>query len=132
MEPPEVQDGLAKKLERLPARPGVYRFLGGTGKTLNPSNVRRNYRIELTRGMVSLFGAVDRPSAEAPTAILRTPVGPSWFTANDTNDDGDLTWEEFIGPEPSFRAMDTDQDGLIDASEAAAYESMLISKRNSE
>ncbi len=105
---------------------------GGAGKTLNPSKVRHNYRIELSRGLVSLFGAIDRPSAEAPTAVLRKPIGPSWFTANDTNDDGDLTWEEFIGPETSFRAMDTDKDGLIDATEAAAYEAQLISKPNRE
>lgn len=98
---------------------------GGVGKALNPSKVRHNYRIELTRGFVSLFGAVDRPAAEAPTAILRTPIGPSWFIANDTNDDGDLTWDEFIGPEPTFRAMDTDHDGLIDAKEAAAFEASL-------
>lgn len=103
---------------------------GGLGKTLNPSKVRHNYRIELTRGMVSLFGAIDRPSATAPTAILRTPVGPSWFTANDTNDDGDLTWDEFIGPEASFRAMDTDKDGLIDATEAAAYEAQLVGQQD--
>ena len=77
-----------------------------------------------------VYGHIEAGNAEAPTAILRTPIGPSWFTANDTNDDGDLTWDEFIGPEASFRAMDTDKDGLVDANEATAYEAMLASKIN--
>ncbi len=123
-------DGRISIRELRTAEKALNSAAGGVGRALNPSKVRHNYRIEMSRGLVSLFGAVDRPTAEAPTAVLRKPIGPSWFVANDTNDDGDLTWEEFIGPETTFRAMDTDQDGLIDASEAAAYESQLISKPN--
>ena len=122
-------DGRISIRELRSAEQMLNQFAGGSGRTLNPSKVRHNYRIELTRGRVSLFGAVDRPAAEAPKAILRPPVGPSWFTANDTNDDGDLTWEEFIGPESTFHAMDTDRDGLIDAREASAYEAQLVSKQ---
>ncbi|MCG8652556.1 MAG: hypothetical protein MI861_22135, partial [Pirellulales bacterium] len=123
-------DGRISIRELRDAEKALNEAAGGIGKPLDPNNVRHNFRIELTRSAGSLFGAIDRPEAEAPTAILRPPVGPSWFTACDANDDGDLTWEEFIGPETSFRAMDVDGDGLIDANEAANYESQLISKSN--
>jgi hypothetical protein len=36
----------------------------------------------------------------------------------DRNNDGDLTWKEFLGPRYVFEELDTDHDGLIDAKEA--------------
>ena len=38
----------------------------------------------------------------------------------DRNHDGDLTPREFLGPAADFAAADADQDGLVDAREAAA------------
>jgi hypothetical protein len=38
----------------------------------------------------------------------------------DRNGDGDLTPEEFLGTRAQFDKLDTNHDGLIDFSEAAA------------
>ena len=48
----------------------------------------------------------------------RTPVGPIWFQRMDRNQDGDLTWKEFLGPRRVFEELDADHDGLIDPFEA--------------
>ena len=36
----------------------------------------------------------------------------------DRNGDGDLTWDEFLGPREVFHQLDADQDDLIDETEA--------------
>lgn len=86
---------------------------------LNPSRMKTSYRIEIKRGGVSLFGRVDRPTAETPAALLAPPSGPIWFQRMDRNSDGDLTWDEFLGPRDIFHTLDTDQDNLIDKAEAS-------------
>ncbi|MGN6547372.1 MAG: hypothetical protein ACTHK7_20135 [Aureliella sp.] len=90
---------------------------------LNPSRMMKSYRIEFQRGGVSLFGRVNRPQAETPEALLKSPTGPIWFQRMDRNSDGDLVWDEFLGPREAFHRLDSDGDSLIDAKEAAAYES---------
>jgi Ca2+-binding EF-hand superfamily protein len=85
---------------------------------LNPSRLTKSYRIEIQRGGKSLFGRVDRPSAETPPALLKPPSGPIWFQRMDRNGDGDLTWDEFLGPREIFHQLDVDQDALIDEAEA--------------
>ena len=87
--------------------------------TINPSRTNKNFRIEIQRGGVSLFGRVDRPEAESPHALLMPPTGPIWFQRMDRNADGDLTWDEFLGPREVYHQLDADQDGLIDQTEAA-------------
>jgi hypothetical protein len=37
----------------------------------------------------------------------------------DRNGDGDVSAREFLGPAATFRQLDRDGDGLIDAAEAA-------------
>ncbi|MEM9586916.1 MAG: hypothetical protein AAGA03_06510 [Planctomycetota bacterium] len=91
----------------------------GEPQQLNPSRLSKAYRIEIKRGGVSLFGRVDRPSAQSPTAQLKPPSGPMWFQRMDRNGDGDLTWDEFLGPREVFHQLDQDQDDLIDESEAS-------------
>lgn len=54
--------------------------------------------------------------------IVRPRVGPTWFQKMDRNDDGDLSPREFLGKLSLFRKLDTDGDGLISVSEAAAVE----------
>ena len=87
-------------------------------KSINPSRLQKSFRIEMQRGGVGLFGRVDRPTAETPAALLKPPSGPIWFQRMDRNGDGDLTWDEFLGPRDVFHEIDADQDGLIDESEA--------------
>ena len=85
---------------------------------IDPSRLMKSYRIEIQRGGVGLFGRVDRPTADAPAALLKPPSGPVWFQRMDRNSDGDLTWDEFLGPREVFHQLDVDQDHLIDETEA--------------
>jgi Ca2+-binding EF-hand superfamily protein len=85
---------------------------------INPSRLTKSYRIEIQRGGNSLFGRVDRPAVETPAALLKPPSGPIWFQRMDRNGDGDLTWDEFLGPRDEFHFLDADQDDLIDEAEA--------------
>ncbi|QDV47781.1 transaldolase/EF-hand domain-containing protein [Stieleria neptunia] len=93
--------------------------VAGDQPQINPSQMTASYRIEIKRGGVSLFGRVDRPSAETPAALLAPPSGPIWFQRMDRNGDGDLTWDEFLGPRDVFHQLDQDQDHLIDKAEAS-------------
>lgn len=93
--------------------------VAGDESEINPSRMTASYRIEIKRGGMSLFGRVDRPSAETPAALLAPPSGPIWFQRMDRNGDGDLTWDEFLGPRDIFHKLDQDQDNLIDKSEAS-------------
>jgi Ca2+-binding EF-hand superfamily protein len=44
--------------------------------------------------------------------------GPLWFRKMDRNGDGDVSRAEFLGTVEQFRKIDSDDDGLIDVSEA--------------
>lgn len=92
--------------------------VAGPEAEINPSQLTKSYRIEIQRGGVSLFGRVDRPSADTPEAFLKPPSGPIWYQRMDRNGDGDLTWDEFLGPREVFHQLDTDHDDLIDETEA--------------
>lgn len=69
-----------------------------------------------------LVGSVgfNQMSDETQLPIVR-PVtrGPEWFRKMDRNQDGDVTWREFLGPRETFDRLDEDGNGLIDDSEAA-------------
>lgn len=87
----------------------------------------RRYRIEFVRGVFNPFGNPDRPMPvntlvpQQPVAQARPrPVGPIWFQRWDRNNDGDLTWREFLGPRDVFEQLDADRDELLDPKEAAA------------
>jgi Ca2+-binding EF-hand superfamily protein len=90
----------------------------GDEPAINPSRLTKSYRIEIQRGGSSLFSRVDRPSIDTPAALLKPPSGPIWFQRMDRNGDGDLTWDEFLGPRDVFHELDRDGDDLIDQSEA--------------
>ncbi|XZE19591.1 EF-hand domain-containing protein [Pirellulaceae bacterium SH449] len=106
------------------------RELANNEGVINPSRMRQSFRIEIQRGGISLFGKVSRTSAtEVTTASLRPPTGPMWFQRMDRNGDGDITWDEFLGPRHVFHEIDTDQDGLIDADEATRYDKKLKDAR---
>jgi Ca2+-binding EF-hand superfamily protein len=44
---------------------------------------------------------------------------PAWFTGMDRNQDGVVSWREFLAPRESFLTLDTSGDGLLDAIEAS-------------
>jgi hypothetical protein len=79
----------------------------------------RRYRIEFARGVFNPFGTPDRPAQmQAVVAAKPRPVGPIWFQRWDRNNDGDITWREFLGPRDAFEQLDADGDDLIDPREA--------------
>lgn len=92
----------------------------------------RRYRIEIARGVFNPFGNADRPNnmnAGAVAVVKPRPVGPIWFQRWDRNNDGDLTWREFLGPRDAFEKLDTDGDDLIDPREAEAADALAKASR---
>lgn len=92
---------------------------------LGENEPARRYRIEFVRGVFNPFGTPDRPAnPRIPQATVATvkprPVGPIWFQRWDRNNDGDITWREFLGPRDAFEQLDADRDELIDPKEAEA------------
>jgi Ca2+-binding EF-hand superfamily protein len=79
----------------------------------------RHFHMEFVRGSYQLFGPSEQLVAQSPAFQQRRPSGPIWFQRMDRNNDGDLTWNEFLGPREVFQKLDTDHDGLIDPQEAA-------------
>lgn len=85
----------------------------------------RHYRIEFSRGVFNPFGVSDRSAdPQVASAARPRPVGPVWFQRWDRNNDGDLTFREFLGPRDAFEQLDADRDDLIDPREAEAAEQM--------
>jgi hypothetical protein len=83
----------------------------------------RRYRVEFVRGSYNPFVPPDGPGnvATVANAVARPrPVGPIWFQRWDRNNDGDITWREFLGPRDAFETLDVDRDDLIDPVEAEA------------
>ena len=96
---------------------------------LGENEPARHYRIEFVRGVFNPFGTPDRPANPlmpqvAVTTVKPRPVGPIWFQRWDRNNDGDLTWREFLGPRDAFEQLDADRDDLIDPKEAEAASKM--------
>lgn len=92
---------------------------------LAESEPPRRYRIEFVRGVFNPFGNPERRvNPLMPTAVAEVvkprPVGPIWFQRWDRNNDGDITWREFLGPRDAFEQLDADRDELIDPKEAEA------------
>jgi Ca2+-binding EF-hand superfamily protein len=78
----------------------------------------RHFHIEFVRGAYRLFGPTEAISATLPSFQRAKRSGPVWFQRMDRNNDGDLTWNEFLGHREDFHRLDADQDGLIDPAEA--------------
>ncbi len=97
----------------------------------------RRYRIEFVRGIFNPFGNTERTvnarMPQQPVAILKPrPVGPIWFQRWDRNNDGDITWREFLGPRDAFEQLDADHDGLIDPKEADAASTLAERNQKSD
>ncbi len=60
-----------------------------------------------------------RSAGRKPVITARTE-GPLWFRKMDRNQDGDVSWREFLGSPDAFARLDANGDTLIDAEEAAA------------
>jgi Ca2+-binding EF-hand superfamily protein len=78
----------------------------------------RHFHVEFVRGDYRLFGPTDQLVSQLPAFNRGVPAGPIWFQRMDRNNDGDLTWQEFLGHREDFYALDADRGGLIDPEEA--------------
>jgi Ca2+-binding EF-hand superfamily protein len=80
----------------------------------------RHLRLEFSRGtFVGLQPARFGPPRPTPRPEPREIAsGPIWFQRMDRNQDGDVSWKEFLGPRDAFVRLDRDRDGLIDPDEA--------------
>ena len=92
------------------------------GTPIKRTDPHRNFHLEFVRGSVQLFGTLDQQSTTNPGFQQVAPGGPIWFQRMDRNNDGDLSWGEFLGPRTIFEQLDRDNDGLIDAKEAMSAE----------
>jgi hypothetical protein len=78
----------------------------------------RHFHVEFVRGDYRLFGPTDQMVSQLPAFNRGVPAGPVWFQRMDRNNDGDLTWREFLGHREDFYRLDADGDELIDPAEA--------------
>lgn len=111
----------AREMKDVPKSLGAMDHDGTPG--LSPTEPTRNYRIEFTRGSFVLFGKIEprgMQATAAPVYVSRVAQGPVWYQRMDRNNDGDLTWEEFLGSRRDFDRLDVDKDRLIDLKEAEA------------
>jgi Ca2+-binding EF-hand superfamily protein len=112
-------------LREIRAAPDTLRALRKPGQSvLRPTDPPRRLHLEVIRGSFQLFGTGGMGASTVPriVALPRTPVGPIWFQRMDRNNDGDVSWKEFLGPRHVFEELDTDHDGLIDPKEAEQAE----------
>jgi Ca2+-binding EF-hand superfamily protein len=108
-------------LREIRKAPETLRRLRKPGQSvLRATDPPRRLHLEVVRASFQLFGTGPTGESTVPQIIAqpRTPVGPLWFQRMDRNQDGDLTWKEFLGPRHVFEELDTDHDGLIDPKEA--------------
>ena len=114
-------DGRISMREMKSAGKSLKSMIRKSGEKLAPDDPARNFHIEFVRGSYNLFGPGDQMIAQSsPSFEQREAIGPIWFRRMDRNNDGDLTWNEFLGPRDVFHRIDKDGDGLIDPQEAAA------------
>lgn len=62
------------------------------------------------------------PSMDAVLPGVDGLKGPEWFRRMDRNQDGDVSWREFLGERSNFDSIDADKDNLISPEEATAYQ----------
>ena len=70
-------------------------------------------------------GMDDAMATGVPIARPQQTSGPTWFRRMDRNQDGDLSWREFLGERGTFDQLDTDKNGMIDFDEAMAADQQL-------
>jgi Ca2+-binding EF-hand superfamily protein len=93
-----------------------------SGESVKHTDPTRNFHLEFVRGSFQLFGMGDQQAATNPAFQQLAPDGPIWFQRMDRNNDGDLSWSEFLGPRTVFEHLDQDNDNLIDVKEALRAE----------
>jgi Ca2+-binding EF-hand superfamily protein len=81
-----------------------------TNEGIDPQKLPRRIRFILSLGQPRTL----------TRRVLRS--GPAWFLSMDRNNDGDISRQEFLGDDPTFRKLDLNNDGLISREEAEKSE----------
>lgn len=90
--------------------------------TIALEEIPRHYHLEFGEGSSPLLiNFAAQGFMNDPGAVPNAAAGmvPSWFRRMDLNLDGDVSTREFLGTRDQFHTLDTDNDGLIDPSEAS-------------
>jgi Ca2+-binding EF-hand superfamily protein len=81
----------------------------------------RKYRVAFSFGVppaVRIERQNQMDSSRRLPVVQQQTSGPEWLRKMDRNQDGDLTWREFLGPRQAFDRLDRDGSGWIDEDEA--------------
>ena len=116
-------DGRVSEREKRQAAAALARLERDGSPGIRQNEPVRHFQIEFVRGMHQLFGPTEQPAAQTPAFHRRQLTGPIWFQRMDRNNDGDLIWNEFLGPRWVFDQLDGDGDELLDPQEAAKWHS---------
>ncbi len=83
------------------------------------AELESRYRLTLSLGRNDLFAGRTSMAMAPTTGRIRTRRdGTAWHQRMDRNQDGDISWREFLGSREQFASLDLDHDGLVDLSEA--------------
>jgi Ca2+-binding EF-hand superfamily protein len=90
---------------------------------ISRTDIPRRFQLMVSQGntfFASRFNNFNpRPNQSVMQTVFGGKAGPLWFRKMDRNGDGDVSPQEFLGSPEDFERIDTDHDGLIDATEAA-------------
>jgi Ca2+-binding EF-hand superfamily protein len=114
-------DGRVSERERRQAGPHLAALDRDGIAGIRSNEPVRHFHIGFARGTFQLFGPIDQPAAQGLEFQRRQVAGPIWFQRMDRNNDGDLIWNEFLGPRWVFDQLDADGDELLDPQEAARW-----------
>ena len=112
-----------REFAQLPAR--VKPLDKNRDNILDASEMSQQYRMIFSLGKPRIFRQQmsTRPNGGIP-APRATPNrnAPEWFRKMDRNQDGDLSWREFLGKRTVFNQLDQNQDGLVTGEEVENLE----------
>ncbi len=96
---------------------------GDGGISEDELHEQASYRLSFSFGVPSILREGDRDmmmmnAAQRLPIVNEVSAGPAWFQKMDRNQDGDLSWREFLGPRAAFSRLDADGSGWIDPEEA--------------
>jgi len=95
---------------------------GNRDNAIEASEISQQYRLSFSMGRPRIFQQAmmqqNSPNQGGPSSqVTPSTDGPSWFRKMDRNQDGDLSWREFLGKRETFDNLDADGDGLVTVAE---------------